>query len=438
MGASTGRRRLVTADPAVVDDATCSVLHADIDAFFAAVELRRHPELAGVPMLVGSTRGRGVVLSATYEARQHGVRSAMPVSRALALCPRIQIVEPDMAAYSRASKDVMKLFREVTPQVEVLSVDEAFLDVGGLRRIAGRPGLIAQQLRQRVSTELELSCTIGVAASKFLAKLASTLAKPDGLLIIPPARALDVLHPLGVEYLWGVGPKTNDLLRKFGIKTIGDLARLDRATLSSIVGAAAAVKLHELSWARDPRPVVERAPEASMSADETFGADLTDRVQLERELLRLADRLARRIRSTAKLARSVAIRVRYADFSTVNRSTTLASPTDVSRVIHHIAVDLLRRLDPQQPIRLLGIRLEQLVASDADGDQLSFGERTQADWREAEAVSDAVAARFGSGFVRPASLLSAPLRSAVTDATSAGISIATARMGQPVVNGPNG
>lgn len=405
MGASTGRRRLVTVDPAAVDDSECRVLHADMDAFYATVELRRRPELRGVPMLVGSTRGRGVVLSATYEARAHGVRSAMPVSRAQGLCPGVVVVEPDMAAYSDASAEVMRLFRDVTPRVEALSVDEAFLDVGGLRRIAGRPGAIAARLRERMAGELGLSCTIGVAATKFMAKLASTLAKPDGLLIVPPAAALPILHPLGIEFLWGVGPKTADGLRRVGVHTIGELARLDRSTLTSLVGAAGAVKLHELAWARDPREVVERAPESSMSADATFESDLTDRADMSRELLRLAERVARRMRSSGQQARCVSIRVRWEDFSTVSRSSTLPAATDVTRQIHQVALELLTRLDPQRPVRLLSVKLDQLEKSGDAVGQLSFDDPPESGWKDAEAAADAVVARFGAGVMRPASLL---------------------------------
>jgi DNA polymerase-4 len=405
VGASTGRRRLVTADPSAVDDSACRVLHADMDAFYATVELRRRPELRGVPMLVGSTSGRGVVLSATYEARAHGVRSAMPVGRARALCPSVVVVEPDMTAYSDASAEVMRLFRDVTPRVEALSVDEAFLDVGGLRRIAGGPATIAVRLRERMASELGLSCTIGVASTKFMAKLASTLAKPDGLLVVPPERALAVLHPLDVDSLWGVGPKTAEGLRRVGIRTIGELARLDRSTLTSLVGAAGAVKLHELAWARDPREVVERAPEQSMSADATFAADITDRAEMSRELLRLAERVGRRMRASGQRARCVSIRVRWEDFTTVSRSQTLPAATDVTREIHQVAVELLTRLGPQRPVRLLSVKLDQLErAGEADG-QLSFDDAPQTGWKDAEAAADAVVARFGAGLMRPASLL---------------------------------
>ncbi|MEO5834572.1 MAG: DNA polymerase IV, partial [Nakamurella sp.] len=397
MGASTGRRRVVTDDPSTVDDSKCPVLHADMDAFYATVELRRRPELRGIPMLVGSTRGRGVVLSATYEARAHGVRSAMPVSRAQGLCPGVVVVEPDMAAYSDASVEVMRLFRDVTPRVETLSVDEAFLDVGGLRRIAGRPGAVATRLRERMAGELGLSCTIGVAATKFMAKLASTLAKPDGLLIVPPERALQVLHPLGIEFLWGVGPKTADGLRRVGIQTIGELARLDRSTLSSLVGAGGAVKLHELAWARDPREVQERAPESSMSADATFETDLTDRAEMSRELLRLSERVGRRMRSSGQQSRCVSIRVRWEDFSTVSRSLTLPTATDVTRQIHQVAVELLTRLDPQRPVRLLSVKLDQLEHAGAAAGQLSFDDPPDTGWKDAEAAADAVVAKFGAG-----------------------------------------
>lgn len=408
VGASTGARRIVTSDPASVDDSECTILHADMDAFFASVELRRRPELVGLPMMVASSAGRGVVLAATYEARALGIRSAMPVITARALAPRVIIVEPDMPAYQAASKSVMQLFSEITPYVEALSVDEAFLDVAGLRRIAGRPGLIAQGLRRRISDELGLVCTVGVAATKFMAKLCSSLAKPDGLLIVPPDQVVGVLHPLGVEFLWGVGPKTAEHLRRIGLKTVGQVAEMDYATLSSVVGVAGARKLHELSWGRDERNVTERAPESSMSADETFAQDISDRGLLVRELLRLSDKLARRIRSSDQRARTVAIRIRYSDFTTVNRSVTLETATDLSRTIHAAAVAQLDRLGTNgRSVRLVGVRLEQLVPADDVSEQLQFGDLSEPGWRQAETVADQVAAKFGPAAMRPASLLGA-------------------------------
>ncbi len=366
-------------------------------------------------MMVGSLRGRGVVLSATYEARRLGVRSAMPVAAAQSLCPDIFVIEPDMPAYSDASTEVMRIFRETTPRVEKLSIDEAFLDVGGLRRIAGRPGEIAQRLRERIRAELSISCTIGVASSKFLAKLASTLAKPDGLLIVPPDQALAVLHPLPVEFLWGIGPKTAVGFRRLGVTTIGDVARLDRATLNSIVGSATAAKLADLAMAHDPRHVEEPGIPASIGVDETFAVDVTDRTELERTLLRLSVRVVGRLRTDGRLARGLTLRVRYSDFATVTRSHTFTDPTDGGRAVHRAAIELLRRLDPAQPIRLLGIRLDHLRPSAAPDGQLSFAEtgpqsdddRGAAGWRRAELVADLVTARFGANSLRPASLLAA-------------------------------
>ncbi|AZI57658.1 DNA polymerase IV [Nakamurella antarctica] len=406
MGASTGKRRLVTEDLSLVDDSECTILHADMDAFFAAVELRRRPELVGLPMMVASTAGRGVVLSATYEARAHGIRSAMPVATARSMFPQIIIVEPDHRAYSEASARIMEIFSTVTPLVEALSVDEAFLDVGGMRRIAGSPGAIAAKLRSRISSELGLTCTIGVAATKFMAKLGSGLAKPDGLLVIPPASVLSVLHPLGVESLWGVGPKTAQTLRKIGLRTVGDIAQLDKASLVSVVGVAGAEKLHELAWGRDPRSVSERPPESSMSADETFSSDINDRDELVREFLRLSDKLARRVRATGQRAKTIAVRVRFSDFTTVTRSLTLAAPTDLSRDIHAAAVLLFDKLGTgHRTLRLVGVRLEQLVAATEVTQQLAFGDEKSAGWRQAEQVADEVTARFGAGAVRPASLM---------------------------------
>ncbi len=406
MGASTGAKRIVTDDPASVDDSECTILHADMDAFFASVELRRRPELVGRPMMVASTAGRGVVLAATYEARALGVRSAMPVVTARALAPRVVIVEPDMAAYQAASRAVMRIFADVTPHVEALSVDEAFLDVAGMRRIAGRPGLIAQAPRARIQDELGLACTIGAAATKFMAKLSSSLAKPDGLLIVPPDQVVGLLHPLGVEWLWGVGPKTAEHLRRIGLKTVGQVAEMDFATLSSVVGIAGAKKLHELAWGRDERNVTERAAESSMSADETFAKDTSEREVLVRELLRLSDKLARRIRASGQRARTVAIRIRYSDFSTVTRSVTLETATDLSRTIHAAAVAQLDRLGVAgRTVRLVGVRLEQLVPADEVSEQMQFGDLSEPGWRQAESVVDQVAAKFGSAAMRPASLL---------------------------------
>ncbi|RIJ79273.1 DNA polymerase IV [Nakamurella silvestris] len=399
--------RYVTHDIESVDDAECTILHADMDAFFAEVELRRQPELRGRPMMVAGG-SRGVVLSATYEARRYGIRSAMPTRRAINLCPDVLVLPPNMADYREASTAVMAIFESVTPHVEQLSVDEAFLDVAGVRRISGRPGRIASDLRRRIADELGLPCTVGAAATKFMAKLASGLAKPNGLLIVPPGEVIDLLHPLPVAALWGVGPKTAEQLSRYGLQTIGELAALSPVELGRIVGPAAGAKMADLAWGRDPRAVTERAAESSMSADETFGVDSVSRDHQLRELLRLSDKLARRARVAGVRARTVAVRVRFDDFSTVQRSVTLGAATDVTREVYAAAVGQFDRLVTNgRPIRLLGVRLEQLVAEDEVEEQLQFGEEEGPSWREVDGAADRVTAKFGSAALRPASFLAA-------------------------------
>ncbi len=412
MGTSADGRRRVTDDPDGIDDGACTILHVDMDAFFASVELRRHPELRGRPMMVAGLGGRSVVLSATYEARRSGVRSAMPVGQARALCPGIAVVAPDPPAYRAASEAVMAIFADVTPLVEQLSVDEAFLDVAGARRLAGRPGVIARMLRDRLRTELGLPATVGAAATKFVAKLASGLAKPDGLLIVPPADVLALLHPLPVRALWGVGPKTAVQLEALGLSTIGDLAATGRENLVRALGAAAGSKLFELAWGRDPRPVDPDTSESSVGAETTFAVDSDDRTLIHREFLGLADRTARRARAGGVRGRTVSIKVRFADFTTVTRSATLATPTDLVRAVHATAVDLFDRLATGgRSIRLVGVRLEGLVPASSVTEQLELGAvPTGPGWREAESAVDRVAARFGPSTVRPAALVDRPER----------------------------
>lgn len=387
-----------------------------MDAFYATVEMRRRPELRGRPMMVAGTGGRGVVLSASYEARRHGVRSAMPTSRALLLCPGIEVVPPDMPAYAEASRAVMALFADVTPLVEQLSVDEAFLDVSGAGRTVGRPGVIAQVLRTRIRSELDLVATVGAASTKFVAKLASGLAKPDGLLIVPPADVVGVLHPLSVRALWGVGPRTAERLERWGITTVAQLAELDLATLIGVLGSAAGNKLHDLSWGRDPRAVTTEVTEGSVGAETTFTADSADADFLARELLALSERTARRARSAAVRGRTVSIKVRFEDFSTVTRSATLKDATDLSRTLYATATELLAKARSGaargRRIRLLGVRLENLVAATEAVQQLQLGDgEPRAGWREAEGAVDRAVARFGSAAIRPAALLDRPQRS---------------------------
>ena len=411
MGQSADGRRYVTADLDGIDDRLCTVLHVDMDAFFASVELRRRPELRGRPMMVAGDSGRGVVLSATYEARRSGVRSAMPTGRAKALCPGIIVIQPDMAAYRQASADVMAIFADVTPLVEPLSVDEAFLDISGVRRLVGRPGLVATRLRRRIADELGLTATIGGAATKFIAKLASGLAKPDGLLLVPPDDVDALLHPLPVRALWGVGPKTAQTLESLGLSTVGEIAAVDRASLIRHLGRAAGAKLHDLANGLDERTVETESSEQSIGAENTFATDTADREFLRRELLGLAERTARRARAGAVRGRTVALKVRYEDFSTVNRSITLSTPTDLSGVIHATALGLLDKLGHGGRVRLLGVRLEGLVPADQVSEQLELGAADDGPgWREAEGALDRVTARFGTLAVRRAALFDAPNR----------------------------
>ncbi len=406
MGASADSRRHVTIDPAAVDDSACTVLHVDMDAFFAFVELRRHPELRDRPMMVAGTSGRSVVLSATYPARATGVRSGMPLGRAKALCPGIAVVQPDHALYYQVSKQVMAIFADVTPLVEPLSVDEAFLDVSGAGRTGGRPGAIAAALRRRIHEELQLTATVGASSTKFVAKLASGLAKPDGLLIVPPDDVVGLLHPLSVRALWGVGPAVEKRVLGLGLTTVGEIAHTDRDWLIRRLGAAMGGKLHDLAWAKDDRSVSTDVSEASIGAETTFAVDSADLVFLRRELLALADRTARRARAGGQRGRTVAIKIRYDDFTTLTRSVTLDAPTDMARTIHAAAITLLDRLGQGRRVRLVGVRLEGLTNGSVVSEQLSFDDReSRPSWREAETTVDQISARFGAAAMGPASLL---------------------------------
>jgi DNA polymerase-4 len=415
------------ATPAPADDSGCNVLHVDMDAFFASVEIRRRPELRGKAVVVGWDGPRGVVTSASYEARAFGVRSAMPGVQARRLCPHAVFLAPDMAEYATASRDVMRTFSEVTPLVEQLSVDEAFLDVAGARKLFGSPTEIGSHLKQRIHAELGLTCSVGIAATKFVAKLASTRCKPDGLLVVPEPATLAFLHPLPVEALWGVGARTAETLRRLGLSTVGDLAQAPVPMLRRAVGEAAAAHLHELAWARDPRPVSPQRVDKSIGAETTFDIDVDDRDVIRRTLLSLSTRVGARLRAGGHAGRTVAIKVRSADFRTLNRSRTLPTGTDVAREIFDTAWQLYRALDPHDRIRLIGVRVEGLDGDDAAARQPELGEREHG-WRDAERAADAAQARFGPGVVGPASLLGRdvrgrpmrPLQPAVTDKTPAG------------------
>lgn len=393
------------------DDTGCTVLHVDMDAFFAAVEVRDRPDLAGLPVIVGSARPRGVVLSATYPARRFGVHSAMPMVRARRACPQALIVEPEPAKYAQASRAVMAVLRDVTPLVEPLSLDEAFLDIAGAIRGQGAPMRIAAAIRARVAAQVGVTCSVGVAPVKFVAKIASAQAKPDGVFLVPRAQVVHFLHQLPVSALWGVGERTDQTLRERGITRVDQLAGVDVPMLASWVGAARAASLHELAWGRDPRRVRPGVARKSAGAEHTFGTDVSDPVLLRRELQRLAQRVAAVLRSEHLVARRICLKVRYPDFSSVTRSTTPKEPTRLARDLFSASSALLTELNPRgRPVRLIGLRAEALAAD--PGAQLALddasGARPQPSWAAAEEAAAAAADRFGSGAVVPASALGGP------------------------------
>ncbi|HET9654196.1 MAG TPA: DNA polymerase IV, partial [Kineosporiaceae bacterium] len=387
------------------DDSGCTVLHVDMDAFFASVELIDRPDLHGRPVIVGGGGSRGVVLSATYEARRFGIHSAMPMSRARRLCPQAVVLEPQHGRYSEVSRGVMEIFRSITPLVEPLSLDEAFLDVSGAVRRLGAPTRIAQLIRDRVVDEQLITCSVGVAATKFVAKLASGRAKPDGLLLVPAAETVPFLHRLPVGALWGVGERTEEALTRLGLRTVADLAHTPVDTLRRALGDAAGSHLHELAWGRDPRPVIAQTVEKSVGAEETFARDVDDPEVVLRELLRLSEKVAGRLRAAEAVGRTVVLKVRFADFTTITRSRTLREHTDVGQVIYATARELFTALGLDRArLRLVGVRVEGLAEASAGHRQLALGERSLGR-REAEQAADRAAARFGPGAVRPATLV---------------------------------
>lgn len=393
---------------APVSDAGCSILHVDMDAFYASVELRRRPELHGRPVIVGGSGSRGVVLSATYEARVYGVRSAMPMMRARRMCPDAVVIRPDFTTYSEVSAGVMELFRSITPLVEPLSLDEAFLDVSGARRRLGTPTQVAAWIRARVFDEQEITCSVGIASTKFVAKLASASAKPDGLLVVPHDGVVAFLHPLPVEALWGVGEKTGEALRRLGLRTVGDIARTPVTTLQRALGPGVGAHLSALSWGRDDRHVVPIEPDKSIGHEETFPRDVDDPAVILRELLRLSERTAARLREQGYAAKTISIKVRFADFTTITRSRTIRLPTDTGRDVYEVARALFLALGLQRArLRLVGVRAESLVPARQAARQLVLGERDSG-WREADQAVDRASRRFGAGVVRPATLVDPP------------------------------
>ena len=404
-------RRVASQTDLGSDDTGCTILHIDMDAFYASVELITRPELRGKPVIVGGGQ-RGVVLSATYEARAMGVHSAMPMSRARRVAPDAIIIEPSHHRYAEVSAGVMALFNSITPLVEPLSLDEAFLDVSGALRRLGSPTAIAELIRARVYDEQRITCSVGVAPTKFVAKLASTQIKPDGLLVVPADRVVSFLHPLPVGALWGVGERTEERLISLGLRTVGDIANTPLDTLTRALGQAAGQRLHDLSWGRDDRHVVPDVAEKSIGNEETFGRDVDDPEVVAREFLRLSQKVAARVRRQGLLGRTVVIKVRFADFTTITRSRTLPEPTDIGQVVYATARELYAALGLQRArIRLVGVRLEGLIEESARVEQLLFdapGSDTPADRRAAEVAADRLRERFGDDVVRPARLWSEP------------------------------
>lgn len=369
-----------------------TVLHADLDAFYASVEQRDAPELRGRPVIVGG----GVVLAASYEAKARGVRTAMGGRQALQLCPDAVVVPPRMEAYSAASKDVFAIFRDTTPLVEGLSIDEAFLEVGGLRRIVGTPEEVAVRLRERVRTEVGLAISVGVARTKFLAKVASAVSKPDGLLVVEPEREEEFLLPLPVERLWGVGAVTAEKLQRYGIRTVGQLAELEAATAERMLGTAVGAHLHALARLRDPRPVDTTRRRASIGSQRALGTGPRSAEELDLILTQIVDRLARRLRDGDRVCRSVVLRLRFGDFAKATRSRTLGSATDRTAILLTVARALLAAAHPEiaeRGITLIGLSLSHLDRADRIQPELPI------DWGDDErldTVLDTLRDRFGA------------------------------------------
>ena len=376
-----------------------------MDAFFALVEVRENPSLAGKQVIVGYDGNRGVVLSATYEARKLGVHSAMPMSRALRLAPNAIVVEPDHEKYSEVSENVMAIFESITPLVQPLSVDEAFLDISGAQKLMGTPSQIGEVIRARVNDEQGITCSVGVASTMFVAKLATNFAKPDGLHVVPADKVIEFLHPLPIGALWGVGEKTAEQLSRLGLVNVSDIANTPVKTLARVVGQAAAEHLYELSWGRDPRTVTPNQVEKSIGAERTFESDIDDPEEILAQILDLSNKVAKRLRAANYFSRTITIKVRFADFTSVTRSKSLPSSTDLATDIYATSKSLFEAMHLQRArIRLVGVRATGLVPTSESSVQLEFSERDSG-WREAEEAMDQVSLKFGNSAVKPARLI---------------------------------
>ena len=381
--------------------AEATILHADVDSFFAAVEQRDDPSLLGRPVIVGA----GVVLAASYEAKAHGIHSAMGGAMARRLCPHAVVVSPRMDAYSEASKAMFRVFEDATPLVEGLSIDEAFLDVRGLERLSGSPAEIAVRLRRDVRERVGLPITVGVARTKFLAKVASGVAKPDGLLVVPPDRELRFLHALPIERLWGVGPVTSEKLRARGISNVGQVARLAEGTLVSLLGRASGRHLHALAHNRDPRPVQVGRRRGSIGSQSALGRKPRTLEDIDAVLIAVVDRVTRRMRAAGRTGRTVVLRLRFGDFSRATRSHTLPQATASTRAILAVARGLLTVAIPtieRRGLTLVGLSVAQLENDRALQLPLPFDGHSD---EALDAAVDEVRERFGTDALKRAVLL---------------------------------
>ncbi len=382
-----------------------TILHVDMDAFYASVSIKDNPKLKGKAVVVGAGV-RGVVLSANYEARKFGIRAAMPVGRAQRLAPTAIFIPPDHTRYSQVSEEVMKIFRDVSPHVEPISLDEAFIDVTGAKRLLGSGREIAMMIRAKVEKEQGITCSVGIAHNKFIAKLASQHCKPNGLLEVATDQILTFLHPLPANAIWGVGPKTNEQLEKLGLRTVGEIANTPRNTLIRALGEATGSSLYELAWGRDNREVISYEPEKSISAAETFASDIDDPEEILREFLRLCEKATLRMRDAGFCAKTISIKVRFADFKTITRSKKLDQPISGTKESFEVAKQLYLALKLDRArIRLVGVSLEGLTPAGEAAEQLLIGQR-DIGWRQADSAIDRVKAKFGRGSVRPARLVS--------------------------------
>ncbi|GAA3861111.1 DNA polymerase IV [Tessaracoccus defluvii] len=381
------------------------IAHVDMDAFYASVEMARNPELRQVPMFVGGST-RGVVLSANYPARRYGITAGMPSSRARRMCPQVAVVHPDFDHYSAVSAGIREIFEALTDRVEMASIDEAFIDLtSALRRLGGDPVEIGERLRVQVTDEQGVACSVGIGPSKFIAKLASKQAKPDGLVRVVDAEVIDFLHPLPVEAIWGVGEVTAERLHRLGLTTVRDLAATPRATLQRAMGDNQGALLFDLAWGRDDRSVLAREPaEHSVGSQETFGQDTDDEAVVRTEILRMADRTAARMRAQGMVTRTVTLSVRFADFTTITRTGTLPAWTDRTNDLYAEAVRLFTRLNLQRArVRRVGVRAEKLVLKSGTYRQPALDEPARG-WEEAESAIDRAVLRFGPKAVQRARL----------------------------------